>query len=259
MDYLDVEEADLVRALIKWGKFQVQKDGNNPTDGQKLRSTIWPALKLVRFTALLQKEFAQLCLEELGEVMHVEERHSVLMAIVTGQWELLPSELAMSEAATPRKRRGFIVCQLGFQAYRNQSASLLGDGIELSFQLNQRADFVGLKVDTSNPVYAAFNFDLYDSACVAIGRGCSSGEKINAEGYEFVKITPTCNLAANTPYTVSLTFDDLCWAKPSTKRAKYPTFALEAEKIKTTLHGLTLTIISSPRYVNVNVEKFLFK
>ena len=101
MDCLVIEEADLVRALIKWGKYQLQKDSDDPTDGLKLRTKIWPALKLVKFASLTCKEFAQLCLEELGEVLHVEERHSILMAIVTGQWKLMPREFA----ATPRKHQ----------------------------------------------------------------------------------------------------------------------------------------------------------
>lgn len=112
MDFSTVEEVYLVRALIRWGKFQVETDGDDPEDGKKLRSKIMPCLNLVRFTALSHKEFAQLCLEELGTVLSTEEKYSVMMSIATQDWSLMPAEIIPANLA-PRKKV-FNKCRQGF-------------------------------------------------------------------------------------------------------------------------------------------------
>jgi hypothetical protein len=43
LDNLNINEADLVRALVKWGKFQVRKDSEQ---AENLRDKILPALYL---------------------------------------------------------------------------------------------------------------------------------------------------------------------------------------------------------------------
>jgi len=84
MDHLDVRELDLVEALIRWGKFQLQN--NNPCeDGQKLRAKILPGLRYIRFASLAKAEM-KTCLQLLDGVLSDEEKH----LISTKKWKQLP-------------------------------------------------------------------------------------------------------------------------------------------------------------------------
>jgi hypothetical protein len=114
MDTTDtVEEIDLVRALIRWGKFQVSKDGDE-YDGEKLRSKILHCLKLIRFAALSHKEFASLCLEELGVVLSAEEKHSIMMAIITEDLRLMPSNFDIYNNQA-KKQKPHILIKIPFE------------------------------------------------------------------------------------------------------------------------------------------------
>jgi hypothetical protein len=81
MNCLGIEEADLVRALLRWARFQLQKDGDNPNDCQKLRDKILPGLHLIRFSAVSHVQFARVCLDGLEEVLSGDEKHSIMMFI----------------------------------------------------------------------------------------------------------------------------------------------------------------------------------
>lgn len=107
---LNVIEGDLVRALIKWGKFQLQKFGDDLRNAETLREKILPGLQNIRFESLSHEEFGQLCRNELGAVLSGDEKSSIFMSIITGDWmatEVAPTKLA--------PRRGpYVVCELPF-------------------------------------------------------------------------------------------------------------------------------------------------
>jgi len=92
MDCLDINEADLVRALIRWGKFQTQQSGDDAVEN--LRNKILPGLQKIRFGSFTQLEVAQLCEEELGEVLTAEEKYSILKSSVKGDWKMMPPGLS---------------------------------------------------------------------------------------------------------------------------------------------------------------------
>jgi hypothetical protein len=56
MEYMDVQELDLIKALLRWAKFQVQCDGDDPKDAQKLRVKLLPGFKHIRFSVLNKME-----------------------------------------------------------------------------------------------------------------------------------------------------------------------------------------------------------
>jgi hypothetical protein len=250
MDCLNLEEPDLVRALIRWGKHQVQMDGDDSTDGQKLRSKILPALQFIRFAALSHNDFAHLCLKELGTVLHLEEKYSILMALATGEWNLVPTEVVTPESITIPRKMPFTVFQLEFSQldsfYNSSFPSRLSSN--LLFKLDKNADFVGLKVNSSQPGYKAISCELF-AAGVVIGKCCTSRDKFDFEGEEFLQITPKCTLEAGTQY--NLTFNLSCISLNDVS-----TFGIPLEKRSITVHGLTLKI-DSP-HVKVHLEKMLF-
>jgi BTB And C-terminal Kelch len=95
LDCLSVEEAELVRALVRWGKFQVERDAGDPQQAEKLRATILPGLKHIKFAKLNQKEFAKLSVEELRDVLTAEEKLHIVQSLLLGDVKLLPCSLAL--------------------------------------------------------------------------------------------------------------------------------------------------------------------
>jgi hypothetical protein len=250
MDFVELREAVLVRAVIRWGQYQVQTDGDDPTDGQKLRAKILPALKLIRYISLSREQFDQLCLEELGAVMNAEEKKSFRQAIVNKKWKLMPTVMA-----TPRKTPRTLF-NLEFKECLFISTSKMSGPpftSKLIFQLDKMAKFVGLKVDTKTTHFYHFRYELYGPEKTMIGEGCDQDETIYFRNEEFFPIIPKCTLQANMKYVLRIT----------TKYSmieNYSTFApLSADLISITSDGLTLQIhYDFKTQMHVNVEKMLF-
>jgi hypothetical protein len=90
METLECSEVELIKALVKWGKFQVQLSRGDPDVGEELRKKIEPCLKLIRFKALTQTAFAELAKIELCHVLSLEEKFYILSAIVLQDWNSMP-------------------------------------------------------------------------------------------------------------------------------------------------------------------------
>jgi BTB And C-terminal Kelch len=101
MERLRIKEADLVRALIRWGKYQLLQESGG---GENLRSKILPGFRHIRFDSLSQQEVAQLFKEELGEVLTAAEKCSIFMSIITNDWKMMPTDIVSSSKLTPRHR-----------------------------------------------------------------------------------------------------------------------------------------------------------
>jgi hypothetical protein len=95
---INIEEADLVRVLMRWGKFQLLKQDQNAN----LRSLILPGLRKIRFDAMNPKDITKLFKEELGEVLTGDEKFSIFMAIISGDWKLMPTDVVSPIKLTPR-------------------------------------------------------------------------------------------------------------------------------------------------------------
>lgn len=250
MDSLDVKEADLVRALIRWGKFQVQTDGGEDTDSQKLRSKIMPGLNLIRFAALSHVDFAQLCLEELGAVLSGDEKHSVMMSIVTGDWNQMPAEIAPVKLAL--RRSPYVVFHLTPNSLKQQNQNLYWESLrtKLSFYVNKKATLAGLAVAASPSILGKLSFDLMALNGVRIGG--STGEKFSHAGDEFFKVTPNCIMDAETAYELIFSFSGSNLFKFYCSAFSFPTYAKPM-----TSDWLTMTI--STTVMDVNVQKIVFK
>jgi hypothetical protein len=104
MDILNAPEVEIARALVRWGKAQVQLlDGGDSQDGRKLREKIEPCLKLIRFKGLHPSAFAQLSIAELASCLSTEEKFAILVAIELGDWKLMPVFLTPLKAARALK------------------------------------------------------------------------------------------------------------------------------------------------------------
>ena len=254
MNCLGIEEAELVGALIRWGKFQLQKDGDDPNDGQKLRIKIMPGLHLIRFSAVSHVEFVQLCLDGLEEVLSGDEKHSIMMFIVTKDWKQMPAQITPTKLA-PRQKP-FIVFHLkptnslpqhhyGYGHYNNL--------LTLTLQVDKKATLAGLAVEGPPSFLENLSINLTGQhRHVGGGTGRGKGHLLNVssltlslQSKDFFKITPEVELAANTGY--NLTFSG----------AGSPTCSFSFPNCQETTDGLTLTI-STPT-INVNLQKIMFR
>jgi hypothetical protein len=207
MDRIDaVEEVNLVRALIRWGKFQLQKDGDQ-VDGEKMRVKILPGLNLIRFAALSHKEFASLCLEELGAVLSGEEKHSNMMAIVTKDLTLMPSDVVINNYPA-RKRKAYLVCKLCYTKVSN----ILGMhtmnrqlDFKFSLSLSKKAIFQGFLLKRPQNKTDIFTFKLKNQSTNKIlWNGSSDKDHFCYKGEDFFKIVPELCLDARIGYTLEI-------------------------------------------------------
>jgi hypothetical protein len=114
METLHASEVEIVKALVKWGKAQVQLDGEDPEDGEKLRKKIEPCLKLIRFKGLTQFSFADLSKSELCNVLSWEEKYSILYAVVFSKWDSMPVQFTpqanqRTSRESPSPKRGVLL------------------------------------------------------------------------------------------------------------------------------------------------------
>jgi hypothetical protein len=147
MDFMDVSEPDLVRALVKWGRAQVQRDGHDPEDGQRLRSKMLPCLKFINFHVLSHMEFTLLCLEDLGRVMSYEEKFLVMMCITLEKWKMVPEEISL--AKYPPRLRTFSVVELRYRSPDVENTTRYDSFFhKLTFEVNRSASLIGFQLET---------------------------------------------------------------------------------------------------------------
>jgi hypothetical protein len=200
-----VEEINLVRALIKWGKFQVKKDGDQ-CDGDKVRTKILPGLNLIRFSTLTTKEFASLCLEELGSVLSAEEKHSIMMAIVTEDFTLMPPDVVINNYPA-RKREENIVCKLPYEATNVLRMHIINRQLFNKFQLRlpKKANFQGFMLKRPQNKKDIFTFELknYETKEI-LWKGSSDKGPSSYEGEDFYKICPALSLDGAIRYILQI-------------------------------------------------------
>jgi hypothetical protein len=249
MCYLDIEEAALVRALIRWGKFQLQEDGDDPNDGQKLRGKILPGIHLIRFAAVSHFEFVQLCLDGLEEVLSGDEKHSIMMFIVTNDWKHMLKQIAPTKLAPRQKPYTVFHLKTKSPALQKQSGSTITNfenyskvtTSTLSFQLDKNATFAGLAVEGPPSFLKNLSINLQGSQA-GISKGIFS-----LVGKEFFKINSEVELTGNTWY-------NLVFASTSPPTC---TFSIPNYYRPFTSDGLSLKICTPT--ISVNLQKIMFR
>lgn len=206
MDCLAIAEHVLVKQLVRWGKFQVESDGDDPRDVEKLRSKILPGLKLIRFAEISLKDFSELCQQELRAVMSADEKSLILKSLTTGDGTLMPTSFDQSAS-----RKRYVTIQLRIHLFKAVAKiARPGFGHTSSFQLHvkKRADFVGLCFNDTTPQFWKwrFTFELKDEKGVSIAVGAMK-EQFSFGGSKYFEFSPYCiTLAAYTKYTLALQY-----------------------------------------------------
>jgi hypothetical protein len=250
MDYLDVREMDLVWALVRWGKFKVLNDKDDPEDGQKLRAKILPGLRYIRFASLAKAEM-KTCLQLLDGVLSDEEKH----LISTKKWKQLPLAVFASASAA-RRKKAHIVCKLpqfsnSFSDVWRGSDALIKRSIKL--QVERRAELVGLNFEATRNFREwkkALNFELMDAQRKSIARG-NFRREISHDGVDFVRLSPRCVLEADTKYTL-----EFIYCGPGDRPLTFQNYLLSSGTF--TAGWLTLKIDFDVQFIEVKAISMLF-
>jgi hypothetical protein len=194
-------EVDLIRALIRWGKYQMQQDLDK---GGNMRSKMLPGLKQIRFDSFTHTEFAKiLCQEGLEDVLTDGEQSSIFKSIISKDiWK--PTEVSPSKLA-PRYAP-YTVCDVHFK--RNHGNYYMNNDVNRSlvFKVNKSVELAGIKVNrqaNANNI----SFGLYCASNIKIAEGSSKVKSKNRED-EFLTITPMCKLVGGVTYTMKFTLPD---------------------------------------------------
>lgn len=249
MDCLDVKDVDLIRALVRWGKFQVQIDGDDPNDAQKLRLKIMPGLKHIRFASLTKNQITKLLMVELIAVLSSEEKS----LIRSKDWtQLLPIG---SVKITPRKK-AHVVCHFhdlfdydDFDVWFKSDVQIKR---QIDLQINRKAVLIGLKLGKL-PEFVAWKevkFQLKDEKKRIISNG-NLKKEISHDGEDFFRFTPKCTLNPYTKYILSFVY-----VGPD-EDFRYQNFALESNTSVTT-GWLTVTIDSDISLIDIESMSMLF-
>lgn len=108
LDKLDASEPQVATALLKWGRAQVEADGDDPADDDKLRLKVDSCLKCIRFAQFDSAQFAEFYRGEFGRILNGEEKFQIIECISLKDWEKMPVHLG-PVSFTPRTRQIFSI------------------------------------------------------------------------------------------------------------------------------------------------------
>jgi hypothetical protein len=240
MDCLNIKETDLLKALIRWGNFQMQQ--NNDDADASLRSKILPGLRKIRFGSLTQQELVQLCQEELGKVLTADEKSSIFMSFISGNWELMPSDFVSSTKLTPR-HEPYTFCSLPYAADKNKNqlkcGNKLGDKCFM-FKVDKMAAIIGVKLNLKAPYHELITFSLREhNSDALIATGSVNKTSVLDRGEVFCPLNTIQILVANSTYRLEFHFNGF------DESSFHHGYVLPRDKNPSVCDGLSLTISHS--------------
>jgi hypothetical protein len=241
MECLNSNEADLVRALIRWGKFQLEQQDRDNVD-ENLQSKILPGLRKIRFDSLNHEEIVKLYQEELGKVLTGDEKSSILMSIISGNWELMPKDVVPSIKLAPR-HEPYTFFSLPYAAshYRNQLKCGNNFGNKcLIFKVGKKADIFGIKLNLTAPYHKLITFSLREDNSDALMATGSVNKTSLHRGEVFCPFNTMQTLVADSCYRVEFQFNGF------DESSCHCGYVLPSNKNPSVCDGLTLTISKTP-------------
>jgi BTB And C-terminal Kelch len=259
MDCLNIKEADLLRALIRWGKFQTREDGDDAVEN--LRIKILPGLQQIRFESFTQlDEVAQLCEEELKEVLTAEEKYSFLISFIKGDRKIMPTSLVSSSKLAPR-HFPYTFCPLPFCADKIQnSKGTMRTTLSLKFEVNRKAAIIGVKLNmnafnhNSLTSITLYKYDDFEGDFIEVGIGVPKSTTL-LRGEMFCKINTKESLAADCEYKLTFAFG----TSLRDTFGKCRTYSLPKDKNPSVSDGLQLSINSGWLKSFVHIQGILFE
>jgi hypothetical protein len=216
VDNLDIDEVDLVRALVKWGENQVKKD---PSPFVWLRDKILPALPLIRFVGMSSKDLMQVCVGELKAVLTAAEKLQIMQRILLKDLKMLPLNLTTSLARSKKIKipeiplRQLHVVTLPY-AERTASGNYKKNPFTcvMEFKVGQSAKLVGLNLAEATVESSRFKSFFFTVFKKTPGRilACGDSETIlNHSTGKCLKVSPEICLQPGCNISIQFTFPKL--------------------------------------------------
>jgi hypothetical protein len=131
-------------------------------------------LQKIRFGSLTQLEIVQLCQEELGKVLSADEKCSICMSIMSGNWSLMPNDVVSATKLAPR-HEPYTLCSLPFAVdpkFKNKYLCNEDKHMTLAFQVAKKAVILGVKLNWSAQSQdRGTTFSLRDDADAVMATG----------------------------------------------------------------------------------------
>jgi hypothetical protein len=227
LDKLDIDEVDLVRALIRWGVNQVKEV---PDQSANLRAKILPALPLIRFVGMSQEDVAKVCVQELGAVLTAEEQIKIMQSSLLKDKNLLPTSFTRSAArikqiqiALPIPARSInqlfamppVVPLRKLHVANFTYDEWSGDGnyeikpfsFRLEFTVGQSAKLVGLNLEAgTSEKTSEFFFTVFNSSYGDLLASGDSRKILDHSTGHCLKVCPEIILQPGCYYSIQFTF-----------------------------------------------------
>jgi BTB And C-terminal Kelch len=262
MDCLNIKEADLLRALIKWGKFQMRQSEDDAIEN--LRNKILPGLQKIRFGSFTQVEAAKMCDEVLGEVLTAEEKYSILNSFIRGDWKMMPIGVVSSSKLTPRRgpNERYTFCAIFFDEIPAPFAQNLTKGPwTFDFQINKKADVVGVKLNLPawlNVTLASITLHNFLNGKYVVSSTADPKSAYLCRVEKFYRITSPQTLTADTKYTMSFTFTPSKGEIPPGKNDSHKAYTLPKDRNPSCSDGLKLTVLNAHQNFYVHIQGVVF-
>jgi hypothetical protein len=236
----------------------MQQSGDDAVEN--LRSKILPGLQKIRFASFTQLEVAQLCEEELGEVLTAEEKYSILKSSVKGDWKMMPPGFASSSKLAPR-HGPYTFCPLPFIEDKPLSSKGTNKSkhLSLAFEVNRKTAIVGVKLNMNAFCHSALTLiKLYKSSRDEYGDDqfiCEAVPKFTSlyRGEMYCKING--KLSAGREYKLIFTFG----TPLGDSSGECKTYSLPKDELVSSSDGLALAIRSGWLKSFVHIQGILFK
>lgn len=248
MDQLEVPEKEVLEALMKWGQAQVEADGHDPSYNAKLRIKIGSSLKCVRWALFDNKQFAELCQRNLGQIFSAEEKLQVMECFAMNYWAKMPEQLS-PVCLKPRLKENFSL-ELDLRSGRKEK--FVKGKISFSLEVNKRCCFVGLKIINENhsgPVKDILEPNYLEVAetgypTIILGQA-------GPESRTFM-IQTKCILEVGVSYDFFFTFPRTLWQSDD---ILFPSYVVNNRRVGND----KLTITVSDHIFGVHVKELIFK
>ena len=207
MECLNVSELEVVAALMRWGRAQLEEAHVEEEFGEKLRRKIESCLKLIRLPVLSHLEFTELCSHELGKVFSSKERYRVLECITLKKWDTLPAPIAST--VSTRRTRPTVAIKAPFVEDKLLVLNAKELKTSFSFHVDTKANFVGFL--SLPPVHETkFNANAFTRFHVVVSEK-ESGTEILREYFsnerEPLMFENACKLDANVKYCITFSLN----------------------------------------------------
>jgi hypothetical protein len=219
LDDLNINEVDLVRALIRWGKYQLKK---YPEQLENLRDKILPALPLIRFVGMSYEDLLKVCFEELEAVLTAEEKFKIMQSsYLYNEKNLLPLNLTTSRARRKQIEATEIpLRQLHEVTLLSSQSEYTGMGNYkkkpfthlMEFKVDQCAKLVGLNVKAASEKSSKFKCFFFTVFTSMPGRVLAFGDSdtiLDHSMGQCLKVSPEITLQPGCGISIQFTFPKL--------------------------------------------------